>query len=63
MANPITSAPPSPNLANGSDNVIQIEDLQVQFRTQVGTVNALNGVSFSIPRSKVLGVVGESGCG
>jgi peptide/nickel transport system ATP-binding protein len=63
MANPITSAPSAPSQANGSDNVIQIEDLYVQFRTQVGTVNALNGVSFSIPRGKVLGVVGESGCG
>jgi peptide/nickel transport system ATP-binding protein len=64
MANPIASAPSIPSQANdAADNVIQIEDLQVQFRTQVGTVNALNGVSFSIPRGKVLGVVGESGCG
>jgi peptide/nickel transport system ATP-binding protein len=63
MANPFASAPSVPSQANGADNVIQIEDLHVQFRTQVGTVNALNGVSFSIPRGKVLGVVGESGCG
>ena len=46
----------------GSD-LIRVEDLRVQFRTQLGVVNALNGVTFRIPRGKVLGVVGESGCG
>jgi peptide/nickel transport system ATP-binding protein len=45
------------------DNVIQIQDLHVHFHTALGVVQALNGVSFSIPRGKVLGVVGESGCG
>ena len=28
-----------------------------------GTVKAVDGVDFSIPRGKTLGVVGESGCG
>ena len=46
-----------------ADNVIEVIDINVHFRTQIGTVRALNGVSFSIPRGKVLGVVGESGCG
>src|SRR5579859_3343181 len=63
MANSVTTAPGGSSLATGTDNVVQIENLRVQFRTQVGVVNALNGVSFSIPRGKVLGVVGESGCG
>ena len=45
------------------DYVIRVEDLQVRFHTQIGEVRALNGVSFGIPRGKVLGVVGESGCG
>src|SRR5207302_9995802 len=61
--NPVTSAPGASSQPADQDNVIQINDLRVQFRTQVGVVNALNGVSFSIPRGKVLGVVGESGCG
>ncbi|MBX6771096.1 MAG: ABC transporter ATP-binding protein [Chloroflexi bacterium] len=46
-----------------SDILLEVRDLHVHFHTQLGLVRALNGVSFSIPRGKVLGVVGESGCG
>jgi peptide/nickel transport system ATP-binding protein len=45
------------------DNVLEVENLNVHFYTQIGVVRALNGVSFKIPRGKVLGIVGESGCG
>ena len=33
------------------------------FRTNAGILHAVDDVSFSIPRGKTLGVVGESGCG
>jgi oligopeptide/dipeptide ABC transporter ATP-binding protein len=33
------------------------------FRTPRGTVQAVNGVSFSVGRGELVGVVGESGCG
>lgn len=33
------------------------------FRRQVGTVKAVDGVSLSLRRGEVLGLVGESGCG
>ncbi|PJF25594.1 MAG: dipeptide/oligopeptide/nickel ABC transporter ATP-binding protein [Phototrophicales bacterium] len=45
------------------DDVVRVEDLRLSFYTTLGVVRALNGVSFNIPRGKVLGVVGESGCG
>ena len=45
------------------DIVLRVEDLHTYFHTTRGTVRALNGVSFTVPRRKVLGVVGESGCG
>ncbi len=45
------------------ENVLEIEDLQVQFATEGGTVRSVDGVSFSVPKGKVVGLVGESGCG
>jgi len=49
--------------ATSHDDVVRVEDLKVSFYTDLGVVRALNGVSFNIPRGKVLGIVGESGCG
>ena len=45
------------------NNVVEFEDLHTYFFTDVGTVKAVNGVSFDIPQGKIVGVVGESGCG
>lgn len=45
------------------NNIIEIDNLHTVFFTDNGTVNSVNGVSFNIPKSKVVGVVGESGCG
>ncbi|WP_088347741.1 MULTISPECIES: dipeptide ABC transporter ATP-binding protein [Rhodomicrobium] len=33
------------------------------FRRQVGTIRAVDGISFEIPRVQTLALVGESGCG
>ena len=46
-----------------SNNVVEIEGLKTVFFTDNGTVMSVNGVSFDIPKNKVVGVVGESGCG
>ena len=46
-----------------SSAVLDIRDLHVEFQTRHGVLHALNGVSFSIGRGEVLGVVGESGAG
>ena len=45
------------------DNIIEIEGLTTCFFTDNGTVMSVNGVSFDIPKNKIVGVVGESGCG
>lgn len=45
------------------DNVVEFEDLHTFFFTDVGTVKAVNGVSFDVPQGKIVGIVGESGCG
>ncbi len=46
-----------------SDEILKIEALHVTFSTERGPVRAVNGVSLSLKRGEVLGVVGESGCG
>ena len=43
--------------------LLQVENLRTQFSTEHGTITAVDGVSFEIPRGRTLGVVGESGCG
>ncbi len=45
------------------NNVVEFENLHTYFFTDVGTVKSVNGVTFDIPQGKVVGVVGESGCG
>ncbi|GAB3926927.1 dipeptide/oligopeptide/nickel ABC transporter ATP-binding protein [Microlunatus endophyticus] len=46
-----------------TDTIVSVKDLEVEFPTSLGVVRALNGVNFDIPRGKVIGIVGESGCG
>lgn len=48
---------------NDENNVVEIDDLHTSFFTDRGTVKSVDGVSFSIPKNKIVGVVGESGCG
>lgn len=45
------------------DNVLEIDNLHTYFFTDTGTVRAVDGVSFDVPRGQTVGVVGESGCG
>ena len=63
MAEANRAAPTAATRPAEVDNVVEIRDLHVHFKTTLGVVRALNGVSLSIPRGKVLGVVGESGSG
>lgn len=45
------------------NNLVEFDDLHTHFFTDIGTVRAVDGVSFEIPKGKTIGVVGESGCG
>jgi oligopeptide transport system ATP-binding protein len=43
--------------------LLEVNDLRTSFFTDAGEIKAVNGVSFSLERGKVLGIVGESGSG
>ncbi len=44
-------------------NVAEFDDLNCYFFTDIGTVKAVDGVSYDVPQGSTVGVVGESGCG
>ena len=43
--------------------LLRVENLKKYFKTPLGQLHAVDGVSFTIEEGKTLGVVGESGCG
>jgi peptide/nickel transport system ATP-binding protein len=43
--------------------VLHVEDLRTEIAVRAGAVHAVDGVSFSVNRGELLGLVGESGCG
>ena len=45
------------------NNVVEFDNVCTYFFTDIGTVKAVDGVSFNIPKCTTVGVVGESGCG
>ncbi|MCS7251342.1 MAG: ABC transporter ATP-binding protein [Anaerolineae bacterium] len=46
-----------------SAEVLRVEELTLHFRTRKGVVQAVDRISFSVPRNGALAVLGESGCG
>src|SRR5690606_3060241 len=46
-----------------TDPVLVVEDLEVRFETDAGTVRAVDGMSFSISAGETVALVGESGSG
>lgn len=44
-------------------NLLTIRDLHVEYRTEDGTVYAVNGVNLDIDKGETLGLVGETGAG
>ena len=50
-------------MAANAENVLQVKDLQVSFKTYAGEVQAVRGVTFDLRRGETLAIVGESGSG
>lgn len=47
-----------------NDNIVlEVSGLTTQFRAEGGMVTAVNDLSFNVDKGKILGIVGESGCG
>lgn len=45
------------------NELLQVNDLAISFKTYRGVVKAVRNVSFSLSKGQSLGIVGESGCG
>ena len=54
--------PAAPPPGDGTP-VLAVEDLRVDFRTEAGTIRAVDGVGWSVSPGETLALVGESGCG
>lgn len=67
----MATEPARQNAGNGERPLLEVRDLVkhfpvtrgIIFSRQIGSVKAVDGVSFSINRGETLGLVGESGCG
>jgi len=46
-----------------SELLLNVKDLVTEYRTDVETVHAVNGISFTLNKGETIGIVGETGCG
>jgi len=46
-----------------AENLLEVKNLITSFETDGGWLRAVDKVSFSVPKGKTVGIVGESGCG
>ena len=49
--------------ARGERPLLEVSGLRTSFATRDGLVRAVDGISFSVDRGEIMGLVGESGCG
>lgn len=46
-----------------AENILEVRDLAISFKTQYGILKAIRGVSFDLKKGETLAIVGESGSG
>jgi ABC-type dipeptide/oligopeptide/nickel transport system ATPase component len=42
------------------ETILEVDNLKISFKTQLGRITPLDGVSFSLSKGETLGIVGES---
>lgn len=61
--------PTSPERSSGrgleprTEPLLQVDDLAIEFITEHGWLNVVDGVSFEVGKGETVGLIGESGCG
>ena len=53
----------TPAMTPENDVILQVKDLQVEYRTDDATIYAVNGVDLTVRRNMTVGLVGETGAG
>jgi peptide/nickel transport system ATP-binding protein len=51
------------NLPFNNPSLLEIEDLHIEFKTSLGHMQALNGITLEVRKGETFGLVGETGCG
>ncbi|RDE13188.1 MAG: dipeptide/oligopeptide/nickel ABC transporter ATP-binding protein [Candidatus Thorarchaeota archaeon] len=50
-------------MLESENNLLEIRDLSVEYKTRRGVAKGVDAISLNVPENKTLGVAGESGCG
>ena len=48
---------------NNNNSILEIDDLEVIYKTDLETVKAVNGINLKIRKGETCGLVGETGAG
>jgi len=60
---PSTDAAPNTTATTTADRLLTVRGLETEFRTEEGTVRAVDGVDLHLDHGEIVGIVGESGAG